>query len=101
MTLKSKRGRQDRPVRIRVARWFVFKPEIPNWVSFGWPSIGNVYKFYGHLEYFMKIWDILHITIRYILHSFGTFFPVLVSCTKKNLATLLRIPRIGFGGREK
>jgi hypothetical protein len=27
-------------------------------------------------------------TIRYILCSFGTFFPVLVSCSKKNLATL-------------
>jgi hypothetical protein len=27
-------------------------------------------------------------TIRYILCSFGTFFPVLVTCTKKNLATL-------------
>jgi hypothetical protein len=29
-------------------------------------------------------------TIGYILYSFGTFFPVLVSCTKKNLATLCR-----------
>jgi hypothetical protein len=29
-------------------------------------------------------------TIYYILSSFGTFFPVLVSCTKKNLATLLK-----------
>jgi hypothetical protein len=28
-------------------------------------------------------------TIRYILCSFGTFFSVWVSCTKKNLATLL------------
>jgi hypothetical protein len=28
-------------------------------------------------------------TIWYILCSFGTFLPVLVSCTKKNLATLL------------
>jgi hypothetical protein len=26
--------------------------------------------------------------IWYILYSFGTFFPVLVSCTKNNLATL-------------
>jgi hypothetical protein len=32
-------------------------------------------------------------TIWYILYPFGTFFPVLVSCTKKNLATLvLAIP---------
>jgi hypothetical protein len=33
-------------------------------------------------------------TIRYILCSFGTFFPVLVSCTKKNLATLSGIERM-------
>jgi hypothetical protein len=36
--------------------------------------------FYGHSDCFMAI--------LYILHSFGTFFPVLVSWTKKNLATL-------------
>jgi hypothetical protein len=28
-------------------------------------------------------------TIWYILYSFGTFYPVLVACSKKNLATLL------------
>jgi hypothetical protein len=37
--------------------------------------------FYRHLGYFMTIW--------YILCSFGTFFPVLVSYIKKNLATLV------------
>jgi hypothetical protein len=37
--------------------------------------------FYDHCVHFMIIW--------YILCSFGTFFPVLVSCTKKNLATLV------------
>jgi hypothetical protein len=37
-------------------------------------------QFYADLGYFMTIW--------YILYSFCTFFPVLVSCTKKNLATL-------------
>jgi hypothetical protein len=59
--------------------------------------------FYGHLGYFMTIWDILSpfaifydhlgyfMTIWYNLCSFGTFFPVLVSCTKKNLATLVRL----------
>jgi hypothetical protein len=41
--------------------------------------------FYGDLGYFMTI-----------LYSFGTFFPVLVTCTKKNLATLLLLqPRSG------
>jgi hypothetical protein len=37
--------------------------------------------FYGDLGYFMPIW--------YILYLFGIFFPGLVSCTKKNLATMV------------
>jgi hypothetical protein len=47
----------------------------------------NVEIFYGHLEYFVDIWE--------ILWTFGTFcvdsvfFSVLVSRTNKNLATLL------------
>jgi hypothetical protein len=36
--------------------------------------------FFCHLMNFMGIW--------YILRSFGVFFPVLVRCTKKNLATM-------------
>jgi hypothetical protein len=62
--------------------------------------------FYGHLSYFMGIWPILwpvgifyaplfyFIVIWYI-------FPILVCCTKKNLATLIHstvkyaIPTIG------
>jgi hypothetical protein len=42
--------------------------------------------FYGHWKHFMTIW--------YILWSFGTFLPVLVCCSKKNLATLR--PTAGF-----
>jgi hypothetical protein len=41
------------------------------------PSLG---KFYGQMVYFMVIW--------HIRWSFGIFFPVLVCCTEKNLATL-------------
>jgi hypothetical protein len=59
-----------------------------NWVNLGgscdWKSWHNYWPFglfYGHWKYFMAIW--------YILWSFGIFVPVLVSCTKKNLATLL------------
>jgi hypothetical protein len=60
----------------------------------------NVEVVYGHLEYFTDIWDILEpfgtfcvylvhfVFIWYILCSFGTFFSVLVSCNKKDLATL-------------
>jgi hypothetical protein len=49
----------------------------------------NIDIFYGHLEYFMDIWDMLLPFGTVCLCSFCTFFPVLVSCTKKNLATLL------------
>jgi hypothetical protein len=48
--------------------------------------------FYGHLVYFMAIWYILW-HFRYILWSFGILLPVLVCCTKKNLAT--RETRLG------
>jgi hypothetical protein len=71
----------------RVARWHIFKPKIPLWVNFGGPWVGKCWYilwpfgiFYGYLGYFMTIW--------YILCSFGTFCPVLVLCTNKNLATL-------------
>jgi hypothetical protein len=42
-------------VRVRVARWFLFKPKLPIWVNFGGPQIENVDIFYGHLEYFKDI----------------------------------------------
>jgi hypothetical protein len=45
-------------VRVRVARWFVFKPKIPNlgkfWRALEWYML--VCIFYDHLEYFMAIW---------------------------------------------
>jgi hypothetical protein len=57
----------------------------------------NLRKFWRALDwimfiYFIAIWNSLWslgycVTIWYILYSFGTFFPVLVLCTKKNLAT--------------
>jgi hypothetical protein len=46
-----------------------------------WNILQTFGIFYRHLGYFM--------TIKYILCSFGTFLLVLVSCTKKNLATLV------------
>jgi hypothetical protein len=47
--------------------------------------------FHGHLEFFTDTWGYF-MTIWYILCLFGTFFPVLVSSTKKNLATLVGSP---------
>jgi hypothetical protein len=69
-----------------VARWFVCKPKIQIWVNFGgpwngkcchnlWNTIWPFGTFYEHLGHFMTIW--------YILCSFGTLFPVLVSFTKE------------------
>jgi hypothetical protein len=70
-------------------RWFVFKPKIPILGKLGefWRVIAMEYLgmfltillFYCYWKYFMAIW--------YILWSFGIFFPILVFCTKKNLAT--------------
>jgi hypothetical protein len=59
-------------VQARVARWFVFKPNIPIWVNFGggcngksWYFYDNLVYFtangniYGHLVYFVVTWYIL------------------------------------------
>jgi hypothetical protein len=44
---------------------------------------------YGRLVY---LWLVgIFMLIRYILCLLGTFFPVLVCCTKKTLATMLRL----------
>jgi hypothetical protein len=70
-----------------------FQKKIPICVHFGGPWIGKCWCiilpcgiFYGRLGFFIPIW--------YILCSFGTFCPVLVTCTKKNLATLLLVQRL-------
>jgi hypothetical protein len=71
----------------RVARWHIFKPKIPIWVNFGGSYNGRCLYiicpfglFYGYLVYFVALW--------YILWLFGIYFPVMVCCTTKNLATL-------------
>jgi hypothetical protein len=69
----------------RVARWYIFKPKLSIWGNFGGSCNGSCWYilwpfdlFYGHLVYFFAT-----------LYIYGIFFPVLVCCTKKNLATLL------------
>jgi hypothetical protein len=61
-------------------------------------SIGNTLCpfgiFYALWEYVTDIWNILHMIIWYILCSFGKLFPVLVSCTEKNLAAPIRFSSI-------
>jgi hypothetical protein len=80
--LEKKRSRQ----LTRVARWFIFRPKIAIWVHFGRSFNGGclciLWKFglfYGHLVHFTYF--VYFVVIWYI-------FPVLVYCSKKNLATL-------------
>jgi hypothetical protein len=70
----------------RVARWFVFKPKIPIWVNFGVYCNGK-YWYIDHLVYFTAIGNMLW-PFGIFFWSIGIFSPVLVFCTKKNLATL-------------
>jgi hypothetical protein len=65
--------------RTRVARWHIFKPKIPIWVNFGRSCNGRCWYilcpfglFYGHLWYFVAIWDILCFLI--YLFRFGTLY---------------------------
>jgi hypothetical protein len=59
-------------------------------------ELENVGIFYGHLVYFTAIL-VYFVAIWYNSWLFGIFFPILVDCTKKNLATLLtrRILAVG------
>jgi hypothetical protein len=87
-------------------------PKIPIWVYVFWRALerkmvaiwnilGRFGIFYGHLVYFKAIWYRCLMAICYILRPFRIYyghlvyfmaiwyiFPVLVCCTKKNLATL-------------
>jgi hypothetical protein len=65
----------------------IFKPKIQIWVNFGGSC--KVGVFCVHLVYFTAICHILHMDIWHIswlLHRY--IFLILVSCRKKNLATL-------------
>jgi hypothetical protein len=71
----------------RVARWFVFKPKIPFLVNFVGSCIRRCWYILWPFGIFCcQLVDLM--AICYILCSFDTYFPVLVYCTKPNLATL-------------
>jgi hypothetical protein len=82
----------------RVARWFIFKPNIPIWVNF---RVSCMY--WMMLVYFMTIWSIFQVYLVYymvyyiwyiIFHGyFGIFSPFWWNCTTKNLATLWKSTR--------
>jgi hypothetical protein len=72
---------------------YIFRPKIRIWVNFGgscngrcWYSLWTLRLLYGHLVYFVVIWYI---------------FPVLVCCTKKNLASPVHPKKIGGKRRFK
>jgi hypothetical protein len=67
----------------RVARCHIFKPKIPIWVNFGGPDNGRCWYilwrfslFCGNLVSYVDFYG-----------HFISFFPVLVYCTERNLAT--------------
>jgi hypothetical protein len=52
-------------------------------------AMEDVGIFYDRLVYFTANWYTYFMAIWYILWSFGILFPILLCCTKKNLATLM------------
>jgi hypothetical protein len=72
----------------RVARWFLFKPNIPIlvqfWRTLEWKKFLCIYS--GHLEYFTTIGYILLVFVNFVVIWYLYFSPL---CTKKNLATLI------------
>jgi hypothetical protein len=63
-------GKKFQRMKLRVARWHIFEPKIPNWVNFGgsamedvgiylmaiWSVLRLFGIFCGHLVCFMVIW---------------------------------------------
>jgi hypothetical protein len=62
--------------------WYILRP-VGNILWIVWSTYSTAI-----LEYFMNSHLVYFKAIGYILWSFGIFFPVLVSRTKRNLATL-------------
>jgi hypothetical protein len=69
-----------------VARWHIFKPENLDWAKF-WSVLQfkMLATLYAHSVYFTAISYIL-CAFGIFCGNFGIFFPVLVCCTRKNLA---------------
>jgi hypothetical protein len=64
---------------VSVARWYIFKPKISNWVNFGRSCNGRCWYFYGHFVYFRAKWYILSPFCTFCGHlvyfsSFGKFY---------------------------
>jgi hypothetical protein len=60
----------------RVARWHIFKPKIPIWVTFLCLALEDVVVSFVHLVYFMALRYTYIVDIWYVWWLFGIFFPV-------------------------
>jgi hypothetical protein len=81
-------------ISIRVARWHAyFQTKNPNLGKF-WRvlqfKIQNFGTFYGHCSILIPFGIFCDHTVYFMV--IRNIFPVLVCCTKKNLATLMRMP---------
>jgi hypothetical protein len=79
-------------MRSRVARWYFFQTKDSRFGEiFEGIAMDDVGKFYGHFVYFTAIWY-RYIFYSHVVHFMAIWyiFPVLVCCTKENLATLMR-----------
>jgi hypothetical protein len=64
---------------VSVARWYIFKPKISNWVNFERSCKGRCSYFYGHFVYFRAKWYILSPFCKFCGHlvyfsSFGKLY---------------------------
>jgi hypothetical protein len=70
----------------------IFKLKIQIWVNFGGSWNGSCWYIICKIGLFGVIWSILGL--------FGISFPVLVCCTKRNLATLVTTTKAGRCARN-
>jgi hypothetical protein len=72
----------------RVAKWYIFNPNIPIQADFG--GHWNSQRCYILWPFVICIFNrlVCFMACLYVLRSFGNFSPILVCWTKKNLATL-------------
>jgi hypothetical protein len=74
--------------KCRGAGWNIFKPKIAIWVNFGGYCNGRCWYICTAIWYILRQFGILYGTLVYLWVIF--IFPVLVCCTEKNLATVIK-----------
>jgi hypothetical protein len=67
-------------LHFRVARWYLFKPKIPIWVTFGRSCNGSCWYILWSFGRF-TVYSVYFMVIYYFCAHFGIFSQVLVCCT--------------------